>query len=70
MKVACRNWMLGGRHPWRQRLLDLGERRLDLLGQRDGVGIGLLLDADDDRRLALKPASPRFTRGAKSTCAS
>ena len=44
---------VGRRHAGRQRLLNLAERGLDLAGQRDGVGARLLLDADDDGRLAL-----------------
>jgi hypothetical protein len=39
-------------HAGRQAALHVGQRRLQAPGQIDGVGRRLLLDAEDDRRLA------------------
>ena len=52
MKLAWRNTNLVGLDALRQRRRDLLQRPLDLAGQPDRIDIGLLLDRDDDGRLA------------------
>ena len=52
MKSAWRNRSLLNLHPWRQRPLDVVERRVDLLASARACCAGLLLDAEDDRGLA------------------
>jgi hypothetical protein len=73
MKSAWRNSTRGSARPAGQALLQLGERRLDLRGELDGVGIGLLLDADHDGRQAVvaRVAALQARReGHVATCSS
>ena len=51
------------RHPGRQLLLQRVELPIEPRGQLDRVGAGLLLDADDDRRLAAPRSFAALERG-------
>ena len=52
------------RHARRQRLLDVVQRAVELSGQGQRVGAGLLLDAEDHCRLALGRALAALDRRA------
>lgn len=54
-------------HAARHRLLQLGDGGSDRPGQPDGVGAGLLLDAQDDGRATIHTGIATANRAPKST---
>ncbi len=64
MKSAWRKFSVSIFTPGGQRLGEAGEQAVDLAGEREGVGVRLLLDGEDDRRLRLVRGGAALGLGA------
>ena len=69
MKLGLAELHVGRAHALRHHALQLRQHGLDLAGDGDGIGVGLLLHGEDDAGLAVEAGIAALGAGGKSTSA-